>query len=249
MNGEETGNEGRAFGHIVTGADAGTSYQLPYLGRFSFENSLANPFPSNKTIVAGTDDSTPGQVYMYIGKKTNSGSVIDKAGLNNGKLYGVAINGLSTEVSAGFPSPGTAFSLIDLGFVQNTSGVDLNTASNTKGVTSFLRPEDAQWDPANPNDFYFVTTNSFTSPSRLWRLRFIDIRNPELGGIVDVLLDGTEGPKMMDNMTIDKHGRILIQEDVGNQSHLGKVWQYSIGTDGLKQVAQHDRQCCRESLE
>lgn len=240
MNGEESGPEGRAFGHILTGADAGTTYQLPYLGRFSWENSIACPFPNNKTIVAGTDDATPGQVYIYIGNKTNTGTAIDKAGLNNGKLFGVSVQGLTYETSASFPTAGTTFSLVDLGFVQNTTGADLNLASNNAGVTNFLRPEDGQWDPANPNDFYFVTTNSFTSPSRLWRLRFIDITHPEIGGFVEVLLDGSEGPKMMDNMTIDQHGRVLLQEDVGNQTHLGKIWQYSIGTDSLTLIAQHD---------
>ena len=44
MNGEESGAEGRAFGHVVTGPDAGKSYELPALGKFSWENSVANPF-------------------------------------------------------------------------------------------------------------------------------------------------------------------------------------------------------------
>ena len=64
LNGEESGNEGRAFGHIATGPNAGTTYQLPYLGRFSWENAIASPVMSDKTVVAGTDDATPGQVYI-----------------------------------------------------------------------------------------------------------------------------------------------------------------------------------------
>jgi hypothetical protein len=241
MNGEESGAEGRAFAHISTGPDAGSSYELPYLGKFSWENSVASPLASNKTIVAGMDDATPGQVYIYIGTKTNTGNDIEKAGLSGGKLYGVAVTGLTTEVSTSFPAANTTFTMKDLGLVQNTTGATLNTNSNAAGVTNFLRPEDGAWDPKSPSDFYFVTTNSFTSPSRLWRLRFTDIANPELGGTITALLDGTEGPKMMDNIGMDNFGHILIQEDPGGQTHIAKVWQYTIATDAVKIVGEHDQ--------
>lgn len=240
LNGEETGAEGRAFGHIVTGANAGTTYELPYLGKYSWENAIACPVAGDKTLVVGTDDATPGQVYMYVGTKTNTGSEIDKAGLNNGKLFGIAVNGMTTEVSASFPAPNTTFTMIDLGYVQNLTGAQLNTTSNAAGVTNFLRPEDGAWDPRNPNDFYFVTTNNFTSPSRMYKLHFSDISNPELGGTITAVLDGTEGQKMMDNMTIDNYGHALLQEDIGNNAQIGKIWQYTIATDELVQVGKHD---------
>jgi hypothetical protein len=44
--------------------------------------------PGDKTVVAGLDDATPGQVYFYIGTKTTTGTEIEKAGLSNGNLYG-----------------------------------------------------------------------------------------------------------------------------------------------------------------
>jgi hypothetical protein len=240
MNGEESGTEGRAFGHIATGANAGKTYELPYLGKFSWENSVASPLRSDSTVVIGMDDATPGQVYIYVGTKTNTGNEIDKAGLSNGKLYGISVSGMLTETSASVPTPGTSFSLIDLGDVHNMSGSALNTNSNTLGVTSFLRPEDGAWDPRNPNDFYFVTTNAFTSPSRMWRLRFANAANPMLGGTISAVLDGTEGQKMLDNMTIDNYGHAILVEDVGGNAHLGKTWQYDIATDVLKQVGSHD---------
>lgn len=62
MNGEESGNEGRAFAFVATGASAGQAYELPKLGKFSWENSVARPTAGNQTVVAGLDDSTPGQV-------------------------------------------------------------------------------------------------------------------------------------------------------------------------------------------
>ena len=240
LNGEEGGPESRAFGNIATGVNAGTTYQLPYLGKFSWENAVASITASDKTVVAGLDDSTGGQVYFYVGNKTNTGTEIDKAGLNNGKLFGIKVDGLTSETNTTTLTSGTRFALSDLGSVQNTTGAALETASNANGVTNFLRPEDGAWDPSNPRDFYFATTNSFTGPSRLWRLRFDDPTNPESGGTVEMVLDGTEGHKMLDNLTIDRYGHILLQEDIGGQDALGKIWQYDIATDKLTQIAQHD---------
>jgi hypothetical protein len=233
MNGEEIGAEGRAFGHIASSTLTGVSFELPRLGKASFENQIARSYKSDKTVVVGLDDATPGQVYFYIGTKTNSGTEIDKAGLTNGSLYGVAVTNMVTETSTNIPSPNTTFSLINLGDVSAISGASLNTMSNNMGVTNFLRPEDCAWDPYNPTDFYFVTTNSFTSPSRLWRLRFNDVNNPENGGTITAVLDGTEGQKMLDNMVFDNYGHIILQEDPGNQSHTAKVWQYKVSTDAL----------------
>jgi hypothetical protein len=92
----------------------------------------------------------------------------------------------------------------------------------------------------NPNRFYFVTTDSFAGRSRLWRLNFIDASQPELGGTIDMLLRGDEGQKMMDNITVTERGSVFIQEDVGNNPHLGRVLRYSIGRNRLEEVAVHD---------
>jgi hypothetical protein len=240
MNGEENGAEGRGFAHIVTGANAGTTYELPYLGKFSWENAIAHPATGDKTVVAGTDDATPGQVYFYIGTKTNTGTEVDKAGLNNGKLYAPVVAGLPIELSASVPAAGTPFTMADLGLVQNLTGAALQTNSVTAGVTQFLRPEDGTWDSLNPNDFYFVTTNAFTAPSRLWKLHFTNLNNLTLGGTITALLDGTEGQRMFDNIGFANSGKLLMQEDVGNNAHIGKMWQYNTALDSLTPIALHD---------
>jgi hypothetical protein len=241
MNGEESGDEGRAVAHIATGPNAGSSYELPWVGKFSHENEVANPATGDKTVVAGMDDATPGQVYFYIGTKTSgSGTEIEKAGLTNGKLYSPAVSGMLTETSASIPAAGTSFSMIDLGNVQNMTGAQLEAASNTAGVTRFLRPEDGAWDPQNPNDFYFNTTNAFNAPSRVWKLHFTDINDLTVGGTITAVLDGTEGQQMLDNMTIDNYGHIVLVEDVGNNAWVGRVLQYDIATDILKTIGRHD---------
>jgi hypothetical protein len=95
-------------------------------------------------------------------------------------------------------------------------------------VTSFIRPEDGAWDTLNSNRFYFVTTNAFDTPaarhpSQLWAVDFVDAANPDAGGTIKLLLDGSQGQNMFDNITVDTHGVVTLLEDVGNNAHLGKV--------------------------
>ncbi len=249
MNGEEA-NGGHAWAHVVTGAPAGTSYELPRLGRMAFENVVANPATGLRTVVVALDDTTPGQVYVYVGTKQNSGNPVQRAGLTNGSLYGVVIPGQPIEPRDPTPALTSPFSLAPLGDVTGQTSAQLDATSDAAGVTRFLRPEDGAWDPENPNDFYFVTTDridqvkdglgSQIARSRLRRLRFFDRTQPELGGTMEILLDGTEAQNMLDNITIDRSGHVLMQEDTGGSAHNAKVWQYDIATDTLKLLAMHD---------
>jgi hypothetical protein len=238
MNGEESGAEGRAFAHVV--AD-GTSWELPGLGKFSFENSLANWGTGDRTVVVGDDDQGGGrgQIYVYAGEKKSSGNPVEKAGLTGGSLYGIEVDGFPFESASGIPS-GTHFGVHSFGDVSSWKGAQLESASNANGVTNFRRPEDGAWDPVDPNVYYFVTTDAFGGKSRLWRLTFADAGNPQLGGTVDMLLDGSEGQQMLDNIGPNRHGEIVLQEDIGEQLALGKVWLYDIGSDTLTPIAEHD---------
>jgi hypothetical protein len=162
----------------------------------------------------------------------------------------VKVAGIPIEDRTAGIANGTAFSLFSHGNVANMTGAQLQAASVANGVTEFLRPEDGQWDPNNPRDFYFVTTDRFDTVktgtgttvgrSRLYRLRFNDIANPAAGGTVDLLLDGTEDHQMLDNMTIDRRGRVLLQEDPGGNPYLARVQSYNINTDQLTSIARHD---------
>ena len=231
LNGEESGPTGRAMAHIAAGREHGTSYELPRLGRFSHENSVASPHEQDKTIVAGLDDTGGGEVYFYVGTKQATGSPIEQAGLADGLLYTVAFDGFASEPPVGFASGRFALKLVE----------DPAFAGADPDGTGLNRPEDGSWDPSNPNRFYFVTTASFTGNSRLWRVTFDDVEQPELGGVVEVLVDGANRDiKMMDNITVDSRGDVYMQEDVGNNAHLGRIWRYSPGSDALTRLGEHD---------
>jgi hypothetical protein len=99
------------------------------------------------------------------------------------------------------------------------------------------------WDTraGKENDFYFVTTASFDGSTRLYKLSYNDITNPTAGATLTVALEGRSvGAQMFDNMCIDSHGRILIQEDPGTNEYLAKVWLYDIDSGKSDIVATHD---------
>ncbi|MBL8447294.1 MAG: hypothetical protein JNJ44_07755 [Zoogloeaceae bacterium] len=231
LSGEEAGATGRAFAHLASGRQHGTSYQLPALTTASWENLVASPFEQDKTIVAGLDDgnANASKVFLYVGTKQESGNPVEMAGLTNGTAYQVKIDGYPTEgsINGSVAIPNSIHASFSL--VTDGSGSGLN------------RVEDGAWDTQNPNRFYFVTTDSFSGNTRLWRMTFLDIAQPELGGSIEILVNGAvTGQKMLDNMTVDAAGNVLMQEDPGNQSYLAKIWSYNPVSGALTQLAAFD---------
>src|SRR5262245_9836702 len=256
MHGEE-GGPGNQLATVVTGPDAGKSYALGKFnlstngsglpGAGAWENALASPFPQEQTVVIGSSDGGTGimanALAVYVGTKQATGSEVEKAGLTNGTLRFVNVVGNAKEI------------------IDNTSRVTSITSGTRftlsgTSSTTFSRPEDGAWNPLDPNQFYFVTTDQLDQVSdgvgaqigntRFWRLTFDDIRNPSLGGKIDLLIDGRsvngEKVNMFDNITVnEKTGVVVLLEDVGNAAHNGKVWLYDPSTDVLTRVARHDR--------
>jgi hypothetical protein len=227
MNGEEATPNGRAFAHVATGANAGTSYELPALGRFAMENVLAHPNSGDMTLLAMNNDAMPGQVYFYIGEKQKSGSEVDQAGLTNGKLYGVKTSDAVEDARIGVVGAFVLEPMFGDGKATGKSGTDLLADSRERGITAFSRPEDGVWDVKKPNVYYFVTTDKFDGDSRLYKLTFNDIKTPAAGGMVEPVLNGRDiGAQMFDNITMSADGKLYIQEDPGKQAHLASIWEY-----------------------
>jgi hypothetical protein len=250
LSGEEA-TDGLAWAWIVTGPEAGTGWPLPYMGRLAWENLPPAPFSGDKTVVMCMDDTSPlGDVYVFVGEKKSSGKEIEKAGLHPGKVYGLAVTAGGKAVvaednvnalgSSAFLGSGT-FALVPLGNNGDVSGMnsaELEADTKSKKVCQFLRPEDGDWVPSKsfPGDYYFVTTASFTGNSRLWKLHFSDVANPDKGGTLEVVINGGEH-RMFDNMAVDGQGRVLIQEDPGDQAYLARIWLYHPVSKKLIEIA------------
>jgi len=250
LGGEENG-QGRALAHVVDGPDAGSSYVLTSLGRADWENQVTMPDTGAATVVVGTDDQGGGQVYVYVGHKSATGNDVERAGLTGGRLYGVALDGVAAESDdTTLPEGGTPFRLVEIPGVSAMNRNELNRASNALGVYRMARPEDSAWDTAAPGSLYVATTAAFTQISRLWHLTFTDPSDVTAGGTAEIAVAGPEydaargddqaGPRMMDNLTVDRKGRVLIQEDTGGEPYLSGIYEYDAETGGLARLAEHD---------
>ena len=248
ITGEESGSNGRM---VAIGAVERKGYELPAFNPLlgGWETGCARPYASDTTLVIGTSDGGANRVFMYLGTKLATGNVAEKAGLLNGVGYGVQVQ----VDSVNFATENRALCFATSG-APRYSATFTFAAGGTAAGTTFLRPEDGAWDPSNPADFYFVTTDRIdnieaggtqTASSRLFRLHFSDVNNPLAGGTIDALLDGTDIMNMGDNLCVfnDIQGgtRVIIQEDSGNSSHNAKTLLYTVATDTLEIILESDR--------
>ena len=254
--GEEVGDSSRGFAFDMNG----TGYQLPRVGMLSMENIIPTRKPGINTMALINEDgsATDSQLHMYLGKKQSTGSSVDKAGLTNGDLYVLNVptitddNVFRTTIAKSTPVDAT-FKKIE----WNTDVAGFAKGARENGFR-FSRIEDGEWDPNNPDVFYFITTESNKDPvatkenpsepgiSRdgggLWRLTFKDAQNPLLGAKLELLLNGGEAPFLSkpDNLTLTKDGVIMIQEDPGNNAHVARLLAYRIKDAKIATVAQFD---------
>jgi len=268
MNGEEAGAEGKAFAWITTGdvGEVGKVYELPHHGKYSWENNLARsnygstPGATNllQTVTVGTDDTTPGEVYVYIGAKTNVGNAVQRAGLANGLTYGLKVltatgytGDILFENATGINGTFGLAQIFDNATLPNKTGAQFQTESLRLKVTQFARPEDAQW--VDEDSLVFATTgatvNSVSVTSKIYQLDFNSTAADGIlttGGAIKVVVDskniiGLDGAaaRSFDNLTIGDDNKLYIQEDPGNSSYVAKHWivDHTLSTQALREAS------------
>ena len=141
-----------------------------------------------------------------------------------GNLYAVKVDG-------------KRFGFANLGDVSSMSGDDLEKAGKAANVANFMRPEDGAWDVNNPNIFYFATTDKIDGTSQLFQLTFDDITQPEKGGAIKVALNARDiGAQMFDNITVAGDGKVLVEEDPGDNPHMAAIWNFDPKTGKAEKV-------------
>jgi hypothetical protein len=259
LAGEEDAGNGYARGFAFD--MDGNAINLPRMGLEGWENLIPNLKPGKNTVVMGNEDelATDSQLFMYVGTKTTSGTFADKAGLTNGDLHVLSIPNITNDNA--FRAAYGKNKPVDVTFVKTMWDGDMKTqqADHREKGTEFSRIEDGQWDPTNPNVYYFVTTESNKdagatkeNPSEpgvtrdgggFWRLTFVDGQKPELGAKLELLLDGTEAPYLSkpDNMTVTADGIILLQEDPGNNAHVARIVAFRPKDGKLAVIAEFNK--------
>lgn len=259
LTGEEGSDESRAFATNMSGE----TYQLPRMGNAGWENLLMSTSSGKTTVVMGNEDgsASDSQVWMYVGTKTDKGTWVDQAGLNNGTLHAMAIwdaegKRLASDVDfRASVGKGRSAKVTFPMVAWDQSGTAQNGAAS-RVATTMSRVEDGVWDTKNKNVYWFVTTESSgqaTTPApgtsykrdggALWKLTFKDVKNPHKGATVEMVLDGSEDPFLNkpDNMTIS-NGFLFLQEDPGGNDHLSRVLSYEIATGKITVVAQFNEE-------
>ncbi|MFZ4495980.1 MAG: alkaline phosphatase PhoX [Candidatus Nanopelagicales bacterium] len=253
FTGEEGSDESRAF----TMDNAGNLIQLPRLGLAAWENLIVAPNTGMSTVVMANEDgsATDSQLWMYTGTKTTEGHWTDKAGLTNGALYVMSVDGIATDnIFRNTVGKNVAVNVNFKPIDYTLNGKAQNVAAKASG-TVMARVEDGAFDPNRPNDYYFVTTESNKDPKAtapnpatpavsrdggaLWRLRYNDVKTPLAGATLTMLLDGSEAPYMSkpDNLTVDLSGNVLIQEDPGSNDQVARIFAYRIADGKVATVA------------
>ena len=128
-----------------------------------------------------------------------------------------------------------------------------DAVAKAAGGFGFVRIEDGAADPRDRGIFYFATTGdraTVNTLGRIYRLR-IDPRRPESGATLTLLLDHEDGIVGPDNLDVNRHGELAIQEDPGfDLRQIGlqrdsSVWIYQTRKHRLRRVAEIDRDPAR----
>ncbi len=230
-----------AIDPIAPADPSNSSRTKPALGKFSGENAvpltkLAYP---NRTVIILGEDSSNGQVYLYI-----SNSVGD---LDNGKLYVLRrkdLNQIETSI--------TWNTIYDVEFVEvpnakNLTGAEIEALNTNLKSIQFARVEDLDYrkgSASNNRELYFVTTgisgnSEKTYMGRTYQL-ILDANDP-LKGKLKIIADGdvsstginVTGTDIInpDNLCVTENF-VYIQEDGDSffpeASHNSYIWQYDI---------------------
>jgi glycerophosphoryl diester phosphodiesterase len=252
---EESGADGRGW---AVSAD-GTALALEGLGRYSKENVVAasqyRADNSDKTVLFSTEDSSDGEIYMFVGQQTED----DPNGFKTGDLYVLRVEGADYEGQIG-ASTTAKWTKVDENVALSPDGKVLSDWVNAEGhSTNFQRPEDIAEDSNHPGTFYFVTTGSKEKPGgnpnsssddattppeaenpygRLYRFT-LDSNDPTRPVQFDFLLEGGFGKGVSyDNITVDANGHVLIQEDetafggdvMKAEGRDARIWSYDIAS-------------------
>lgn len=178
-------------------------------------------------------------------------------GAPSSTVFTVTAAGAAADLGAA----GTANEVLAVNFravPTNLAGDAQNVLARLRG-TEFARVEDGHFNPANPNEFYFVTTQSDSDGvgapgvkegnrdgGAIWKLTFQNVAKPALGATLELVLNGTEAPvndasvkiNKPDNMAFSADGKyLLIQEDPGNHDQLSRLLALRLSDSRLVAVA------------
>ena len=237
-----------AIDPIAVANPTNSSRNKPALGKYSGENAVPlnkNAYPGKTVIICG-EDSSNGQVYLYV-----SNTVGD---LDNGKLYSLRRTDLNQIETAMTWNTNYPVEFVEVPDAKNLTGTEIENLNTTLKSIQFARVEDLDYrkgSAANSREIYFVSTgvsgaSDKTYMGRMYQLK-LDATNPLIGSL-KIVADGDVSPSGAnvkgldiinpDNLCVTEN-YVYIQEDGDSYwpeaTHNSLIWQYNIAT-GTKKV-------------
>jgi secreted PhoX family phosphatase len=230
--------------------------EMPWLGKFSHENTILVPNKNNKTIVLTTEDneSMHSQLYMFISNNPTDflngiGQLYVLVGENNTTSFqdlqkGITYNGYFQSVTWNW-------------MTQNST--DLENEVQKLNALDFMRLEDTDYNKAENSIIYVTDTGSDEFGERYedGRLYQFEIMESSLNQVnnanvtnnnyykvkISKLLDGDDGDDLRnpDNIATSKKS-IMIQEDLNDYNIIdggvnARVLKYDLTSHNLNPVA------------
>lgn len=166
FTGEESATATSGGMQLAVSAEGGETRKLPWLGRFAHENYIAVPGFRRKTVLIGTDDTSPvgfgtpllSELYMYVAE--NAAGVLN----GSGKLYVFTSSAVTNagSLETGHPITGSFVEVTDPATLTPSA---LQAKVDGLNAFKFVRLEDADYDrgPKGRSDkpaIYFVDTGN-----------------------------------------------------------------------------------------
>jgi len=244
-------------GGIVVAYDAlsGNKTEMPWLGKFSHENTILVPGYGNKTILLGTEDGEfdHSQLYMYV---ANSPSDLIHSRGTLHVLVGDGDNITNFRDLRKGPIYKAHFEPLTWNWkTQNSS--ELEDEVQKKNALDFIRLEDLHYDQNNNSKIYVVDTGD-KKPGEQYkngRIYSFELAKPFknssssafYGASFAVMLDGDAGDNIRnpDNVATSNNS-LMIQEDLNDYNRIqdgdnARILRFDLNSHELKPVAVLDQ--------
>jgi Bacterial protein of unknown function (DUF839) len=256
LTGEEEGTAANTFDGLGSQAVAvydNELHALPRMGRFSKENTVIQPGRGTRTVAFPTEDgpaTLDNQLYMYVGKKDRSeeAGVLSRNGLDNGELYVFRSLDASRNSERTFTAGSVTGEWIEIPNASSMSAAQLEAAADAAGAMTFVRPEDAAFNPRNRHELFFNTTGSSSGADdgvnelgRLYSLR-LHPGNPLKTATLDIVYNadtivaqGGDVAISPDNLDASRR-YLMINEDgtadsrptMAAKGRDGSIWRFEL---------------------
>jgi hypothetical protein len=255
FTGEESGGSGTfdGLGGQSVAIFDGKAHALPRLGRFAKETTVVMRGTNKRTVVFPTEDgpaTLDNQLYLYVGTKQRGrgANALRRNGLDNGTLYVFRSLDPSRNSELTFQSGTITGEWIPVQGAESMSDGQLEAAVDALGAFTLIRPEDAEFNPEEKNELFFVTTGGNAAQGnelgRLYLMQ-LDKQDPADHAQLTIVYNadaivaaGGDVAISPDNIGVSE-GFVAINEDGTSQSRAvmaskgrdGSIWLFPIDAD------------------